>query len=109
MSVGATRAHLRGDPNCLHDFVRRCAMAHRSLGVAAYAIRTLSNVRHCDGNQLLSLNCQGAVGEHALAESCESVMNVWRKLLARRRELGGGMGEDVSRHDAFSSGSRSCE
>src|SRR5688572_24693458 len=101
MGIGAACAHLGGYPDRLHDFFRRRTVPQRRLGVAANTVRTLRDVRRCDGDQLLDLGRQRAVGEDALAEGGESIMDVRRELLTCRREIRCRLWEDVFGHDAL--------
>jgi hypothetical protein len=63
MSVGASGAHLGGDPNCFHELLSRCTVAQRRLGVPLDAVWALCDVRDGYGDDLLGLRGQRAVGE----------------------------------------------
>ncbi len=75
-------AHLRGHPDRLHDLLGGVALAHRQLGVAVDAVRALGHVRDGNGDELLGLLRQRAVGEDSLAEALERVVDSRRQLLA---------------------------
>src|SRR6187399_1790718 len=55
--------------------------------MAADAVWTLRDVCRRDGNQLLGLGRQRALGKNPGAEVSEGLVNPWRKLLARRSDL----------------------
>ena len=76
MGVGTARAHLRCDPDSVHDLLRRGSMPQRRLGVTANAVGTLSDVCGSDRNQLLGLRRERAFAEDPFAERLEGILNV---------------------------------
>jgi hypothetical protein len=57
-------------------------MAKDCLGMAFDAIRTLRDMRHRYGDELLYLNWQSAIGEHFLTEHLKGRFRFRRKLAA---------------------------
>ena len=66
-----------------HEFLPCRAMPHSGFGVAADAVGALRDMGDSDGNQLLGLGCQRAIGEDLSAERPECVMRFGRKLFVR--------------------------
>jgi len=79
---GTPGAHLRSDPDRLHDLLGGVVCSQSQLGVALDAVWTLGHVRdgYCD--ELLGFLGQSAIGEDGLAEALERVMDTRRQLLA---------------------------
>jgi hypothetical protein len=92
MRVASAGAHFRGDPDRLHDLLRRRSTAHCSSRVAANAIRTLRHVRDSYGNQLLCPGIEGTFREYAFAESAECIRRPWSQSLPLLGELSGNFG-----------------
>ena len=90
--VGAARAHLGRDPDRLHQLPLVGTLAQRRLGMALDAVRALGDVGDGNGDQLLGLRVQRAVGEDLLAELLEGVVCARSELLAPLRDLGAGRG-----------------
>src|SRR5918999_3742778 len=86
MGVSAARAHLRGDPDRLHQFLRRRAVSQRRLGASFDAVWALRDVRDRDRDQLLGLARQRAIPEHGLAELPERSLYLRRQLAAPLRQ-----------------------
>ena len=63
------------------------ALAHRGLGVSPDAVRALGYMGDRNGDQLLGLLVQRAVGEYLPAECLKRIMGGRRELLAAVREL----------------------
>jgi hypothetical protein len=92
MRVGGAGAHFGGDPDRLHHLGLGRTALQCQLGVAADAVRALRDVRRRDGDQLLGLGRQRAVGEGTLAESAERGIGLGRQLAALLRQLPGHLG-----------------
>ena len=74
MGVCSSGAHFGGHPDRLHQFLRRSACSACCLGVPLDAVWALGNVRDRDrdGDDLLDLCWQSAVGEDRVAEGIKS-------------------------------------
>jgi hypothetical protein len=55
MRIGGARPHLSSHPDGLHQLLAGHAMAERGFRVSSDAIGALSDVGHCDSDQLLGL------------------------------------------------------
>ena len=55
MCGGSARPHLGRNPDRFHDLLPGRALQCRAFGVAADAVRALSDVRHSDRNEFLGL------------------------------------------------------
>ena len=84
MRVAASRAHLRRDPDRLHQLFAGGARAERRSGVALYAIRTLRDVGDGDRDDLLSLRGKRAFREDLPAEGLEGGRGFRRQCGSRR-------------------------
>ena len=73
--------HLRGDPDRLHQFLVRGALAERGARVALDAIRTLRDVRSCHGDEVLGSGRKRALGEDCRAKIVECTGGTRRELL----------------------------
>jgi hypothetical protein len=71
MGEGTTRSRFGGDPDCFHQFILRSAMAQCRFRVPFDSVRTLRDVRHRDGNELLDLYRERPFGEYLLTECLE--------------------------------------
>ena len=71
MSIGASRAHFRGNPDGFHDFLGRRATAQSAARMAADALGTLRHMRDRNRDQLLGLRRNRTFSEHAFAEGLE--------------------------------------
>lgn len=76
MRVGTTGSHLGSDPDRLHNFLLGRAMLYRCFGMTLDAIRALRDVGGRDGDKLLCLGRQRAVGEYEFAERVERSLDV---------------------------------
>jgi hypothetical protein len=68
MSVGTSCSHFSGNPDRFHQLLSGSSVTQRRLGVAFYAVRALSHVRHRDVYQLFHSDRQRPFGEYLLAE-----------------------------------------
>lgn len=82
MGIGAASAHLGGDPDRFHDLGFARLMPQCRLRVTLDAIGALGDMGDGDGDQLLGLCIQGAIGEHSPAEHLERLFSVRRQRLA---------------------------
>lgn len=71
----------------MHDFLLRRTLAQCAFGMAADAIRTLRDMGHGHGDQLLGLARQCAVDEDTLAEGLERGGRSGRELLPLALQL----------------------
>src|SRR5690606_12702254 len=99
--ISSAGAHLRRNPDRLHDLLVRGTLSRGLLGVADDAIGTLRHMGHRDGDQLLGLLVQRARGEDLLAERLERRGRVRHQFAPPARQLGGacrigGIGHDLS-------------
>ena len=76
-------AHFRRHPDRFHQLLMRSAFAQRGARVAANAIRALRDVRDGDGNDVLGLGGEGAIGEDRLPELVECRCGAGRELAPR--------------------------
>ena len=79
MRISASRPHLGGNPDRLHQFLARGTLAECRLRVSSDAIRALRNMCHRNRDQLLGLCRQRAVGEDFLTERLKSFLYVGSK------------------------------
>lgn len=87
MSIGASGAHFRGNPNCLHQFLLQGAMPQRRLCMALDAIRTLSDMRDRNSDDLLHSCRKRAIGENFPTERLKGLLCVWGQFATLLRKL----------------------
>jgi hypothetical protein len=91
MRISAACPHLGGHRDRLHQLLRRCAVPQRGLGVSVNAIGASRDMGHGDGDELLRLGGQGALGENLVTERSERRLDLGGELLALAK-LGGDEG-----------------
>ena len=87
MGDSAAGSHFGGDPDRFHHLLLTGPLLQRKRGMAADAIRTLSDVCHGDGDQLFGFFRKGAIGEHAFTERVKSRIGVGGKFLLLQVDL----------------------
>ena len=94
MRVGSAGGHFGGDPDRFHELLLGRTLFQCELRVTTDAIGALGHMRYCDRNELLGFGRQRAVGEDALAECSECVVDFRarsRRFCARSFETSGYM------------------
>src|SRR5690606_13804709 len=77
MGVGCSGAHFGGYPDCFHYFFFRSTLSKCLRSVRTNTVRTLGNVRYCNGNQLFCFFILSTRLKNSFAKVSPSLNVLW--------------------------------